>query len=189
VTRELLIADLRRRGEEELAALRREAEDELARFRQERKEAFESARKSLLERRRDETAGLARVRLLRAEEQARSLLAEARRTLAERLRQLACSLLPRTRAEDRDALLAALAAEAPPGPWDSVRVHPDDADRVAPLFPDSRVITDPAVEGGFILELEGGRIRLDNTLGKRLDRAWDMLAPELLRCCENEARL
>lgn len=187
MTREALIADLRRRGEEEVAVLRREAAEELARFREEREEAFAAARKSLLERRQDQTAGQARARLLRAEEQARLLWADARLALAERLRHLACSLLPRAREEDHAALLAVLAAEAPPGPWDRARVHPDDVEAATPLFPGCAVIADPTVADGFILEWDGGRVRLDNTLGTRLDRAWDTLAPELLRCCEEEA--
>lgn len=61
-----------------------------------------------------------------------------------------------------------------------MRVNPADGERAAVLFPGARIETDPAISGGMEAITEGGRMRVVNTLEKRLARGWPDILPHLL---------
>lgn len=123
---------------------------------------------------------------LRAESQQRSteirrracLEAEAR--LLERLQGLARELLPALVAEQRGRWFAALAEELPDHAWQDVRVHPDDRQQAEKLFLKAVVKADDDIAGGLIVHGEAGRVRVDNSLAKRLERLWPELISRLI---------
>jgi V/A-type H+/Na+-transporting ATPase subunit E len=178
-------------SEELLAALRSEAEEKRRIIRQEA-----AAEAALLN---DEAAArLARLREGFQQEQARAIaaqesaiLAEAERkarrirlaaagNIAQRLYVLAQGLLPRLRGTDDPGMFSRLAAELPPVEWEALRVNPTDAEMAAHLFPRARIVLDSAICGGMEALAEEGRIRVINSLEKRLERGWPELLPVLI---------
>lgn len=105
---------------------------------------------------------------------------EAEHQLAERLFRLAQAALVRLQGET-PSLFAALAAELPSCRWETVRVNPADRELAAAAFPEAQIEAEPEIHGGMVAVAPGGRIRVDNTLGKRLERAWPQLLPRLVR--------
>jgi len=73
-----------------------------------------------------------------------------------------------------------LAAELPPIAWETLRVNPADAEVATRLFPRARIVPDSAICGGMEALAEEGRIRVINTLEKRLERVWPELLPALI---------
>jgi V/A-type H+-transporting ATPase subunit E len=55
------------------------------------------------------------------------------------------------------------------------------------MFPDAEVIADESISGGLDAATAGGRIRVVNTFEKRLERAWPILLPEMIRAVYHEA--
>ena len=177
---EELLAALRGEGEKMAGVIRQEADAEAARLK-------------------DEAADrLARLREQFEQEQARAIsaensaiLAEAERTarrtqlagderLAERLYNLALRLLPLLRDKDYTGIFDRLAAELPPLEWETVLVNPADAEIAGHLFPGADIVSESAICGGMEAVAEGGRIKVINTLKKRLERGWPELLPLLI---------
>jgi len=178
--REELLTALRQEGERSLANLRQTHAAEVA----EREAAAQQRRDALradAERDWQQAATLERQRCLAAgRRQASALLLAGENELAERLRHQAEQLLPDVAGRDPEALFTACAAELPQLEWARVRVSPRDQKIAARLFPAAEIIPDPALAGGVVAETAGGRVRIDNSLKKRLERGWDDLLPELL---------
>lgn len=175
-----LLAALRSEGDKKAESIIQEAGAEAARLKAE--------------------AAARRVRLKQEfeQEQARgiavevsAILAEAERTarrirlsevekLAERLYALALRLLPSLRERDYPEVLGRLAAELPPLEWETIRVNPADTEITGHLFPRAMIVPDTAICGGLEAQAADGRIRIINTLEKRLERGWAELLPDLL---------
>jgi V/A-type H+-transporting ATPase subunit E len=187
MSRQELIESLRRRGEEQVREIWRQAEAEARRLRTAAEQRLEREREAASRRRSAAATESARLVQLEAERRARQLLAEAKRAVAERLNREAKAALGTLRDEENERLFAVLAAELPPGDWREVTVCPADAARAAQRFPQARIISDPAVGGGLEATAAGGRIRVVNTLERRLERAWDDLLPLLLQEVLREA--
>jgi V/A-type H+/Na+-transporting ATPase subunit E len=84
-------------------------------------------------------------------------------------------------------LFAALEAELLPCQWETVRVNPADAELAEVRFPGARIETDGGITGGLEVAADGGRVRIDNTLEKRLERGWPELLPRLMNAITREA--
>lgn len=175
-----LKAALIRDGEARARAFWEAAEREVADRRKEvectRQEA-ETAVRQRLERAGQELAAEYRGE---AERQCRSRRIAAEQALAERLRTLAVALLPDLLPADRSGLLERLAAELPPDGWTAVQVGPQDLELARRLYPELEVNADEQICGGLAVLASDGRIRLDNSLTVRLDRAWPELTRSLL---------
>jgi len=181
MSRETLLAALRRdaqqlldelaaRGKEQAAALAREGEERLVEM-----QAKE-------ERRRVELAALERqTALARSRHQALAARLAGEERLQQRLFALARQLLAELATEDSARLLAALAEEIPAAEWHTATVHPRDEEDARRHFPQAQVSGDAAVSGGVRVADRSGRIVVDNTLEKRLARGWPELLPALLR--------
>ena len=118
--------------------------------------------------------------LAEAERQAALIKLEAEQALAGRLYTLAHGTLARLRDDHYAELFAALVAELLPCRWETVRVNPADSELAQASFPGAAIETDDGITGGMEVSAEGGRVRVDNTLDKRLERAWPELLPRLL---------
>ena len=174
-----LIASLYREGEQKAREIWRQAEAEATRLeadgertlKQKQTEA-ESFQARLI-------ANEQRPVLRAGERKARSIQAKAKEELARELYRLARACLDQAPEKD-DQLFAALVAELPSLRWQRVRVNPADRIRAERYFPRTELIPDPEIFGGMEVIDESGRIRVDNSLQKRLERAWPEILPGLL---------
>ncbi len=106
--------------------------------------------------------------------------AEARTALAGRLYKLAQEAVVLFRNGEYERLFAALVKELPACTWQRVRVNPADQGLAQIHFADAQIVGDEAIVAGMDVEAEHGRIRINNTLEKRLQRAWPDILPDLI---------
>lgn len=116
-----------------------------------------------------------------AEKDARRISIETNVVLAERLYKISNSFLPSLRKKGYDGVFRNLAAELPMLPWKKIRVNPEDSGIAGNLFPDSEIVPDKLITGGIDAATDEGKVRVVNTLEKRLERAWEDIIPDLLR--------
>lgn len=111
---------------------------------------------------------------------------EAEQRLGDRLQALARKLLPELVAADRERWFCRLAGEIPAGHWCQVHLQGEDRPFAEKLFADAELIVDDGLAGGLIVTDRDERLRIDNSLGKRLERLWPRLLPELIRAVRKE---
>lgn len=186
-------------GQAELeAALRRDADDrarelwlrvegEVERLRCEQQAQLQREEHTVTAERETEILALQAVRQAEAERQAQRYRLEAEAALAKRLRLLAESLLDTLADSGGEDLLRALAAEIPGHPWQLLQVNKRDRKLAAELFPKAAIEVSDEIIGGLVVQNEGGRIQIENTLGKRLHHLWPELLPELIETLRKEA--
>jgi V/A-type H+-transporting ATPase subunit E len=175
-----LIDALRQEGEEKTAALRREMDAEAARIEEEAAGRTGRLRDEFERRLAGAVADQRRELLAAAREKGELALLAAENALAERLRLIARDSLPLLRGDDPERLFTLLAKELPPADWERVTVNPADAGAAQRLFPAAEIVADAAVTGGLAVVAAGGRLRVDNTLEKRLERGWPELLPPFM---------
>ena len=180
-----LIEAITREGEEKIAELRREAGAEGERIRTSAAAGIEVVGEEASRRLAAATAEAMGEAEVRGVEEGRRIRIEAEQALAERLYRLARCSLGRLRV-DPDRLFTLLAAELPAADWERVAVNPADRAVAGRTFPGAAIVDEPAITGGCEAEAEGGRIRIVNTLEKRLERGWPELLPEIVRSLTGE---
>jgi V/A-type H+-transporting ATPase subunit E len=177
-----LIEALNRECEEKLQQIRQEAECDAGKFREEvlkkvcelkdrcgreQSAAVKAQREAILSR----AVDTARTNRLRAEE-----------ALSGRLHGLAVRSLVTLRNEHYREVLSSLVAELPPGPWEVVKVNPEDRELARTLLPGAEVIeATPGITGGVEAEGRNGSFRVVNTFEKRLERVWPEMLPEIIK--------
>jgi V/A-type H+-transporting ATPase subunit E len=179
-----LIDSLKKEGDEKVLGIWREAEEEAGRIC-----AGVSLRLGAARRKADEDrSGDENLRrlLLEAETRARLVRLASADKLSRRLYARAVESLPVLRTQQYEAVFERLALGLPAADWQIVRVNPADKERAGKLFPRARIVTDISIAGGMDVEAEEGRIRVINTLEKRLERIWPRLLPELLADVSHE---
>jgi vacuolar-type H+-ATPase subunit E/Vma4 len=97
--------------------------------------------------------------------------------LLRRTYELACQSLLRLRDNQYPLQFERLVDEVPRLPWQEVAVHPDDISLAEQYFPEARKRQDTTISGGFLLSTENGKIEIDNTFEKRLEKIWSQLSP------------
>jgi V/A-type H+-transporting ATPase subunit E len=182
-----LIDSLRRDGEEKVQAIRQTTEVEAARIEAEIAARIEALRDAYARRQQAALAAQDRDLLAEAQRQGGMARLEAKNVLAGRLYEVARTLLSELRDQGGAELFAALAAELLPCRWETVRVNPADAERAKVRFPKARIETDGGIAGGLEVAAEGGRVCIDNTLEKRLERGWPELLRRLMNALTGEA--
>ena len=175
-----LIDALRQEGEEKRAALRRELDVEAARLEEEAAGRAGRLREEFERRLAEAVADQRRELLAAARKKGELALLAAENALAERLNRIARTSLPLLRGDDPERLFTLLAEELPPADWERVTVNPADAGAARRLFPAAEIVADDAVAGGLAAVASEGRLRVDNTLEKRLERGWPELLPPLM---------
>jgi vacuolar-type H+-ATPase subunit E/Vma4 len=187
MSREVLIKDLRAKGEGQIAEIWRETRAEVERFRaeQERRLAGEHDRCYLAER--EVRKSVLRRRTMAARRQCETLVIRTEEELHDRMFILARKMLGGEWVGDRQRFLARLAGELPPGDWGRIRVNPADHEAARNLFPKAEIVGDPEIPGGLEAAEPDGSVSIDNTLTTRLLRAWPRLVPELLREAKRHA--
>ncbi len=175
-----LIASLQLQGEKKSREIWHKAETEAQTLKKAGNEAIEQRRAEADALQSRLVAEQSRPVLLAGERQARAIRAAARQKLALTLYELAQENLVQLRKTDYDGLFAALSQELPPLQWQQVSVTPTDQERAERHFPGAEISLDPNIVGGMKVVDASGRIRVNNTLQKRLERAWPDLLPDLL---------
>ena len=181
--REELLQNLRAKGEARSLEIWRQAEAEAARLQREGSLAIEQQREETSAGFERSVAEQTRPILLQAEREARSIRSAARRELAETLYHVACEEVGQLRGKMYPELFAALVAELPPLAWRRVLVAPQDRDLARSHFPEAEVDTDRQLAGGLKAVDQSGRLLVDNSLEKRLERAWPKILPDLVKAC------
>lgn len=175
-----LVDALRRAAKEKAASIREAARADVERHRSQVAEEAAALRARAAEDSATEARDLMRDAKAEAAAEAQGIVLAARSALAGRLYRLARGLLPRYRDDDYAAMFDALAREVPRRAWPRVKVDPSDRELAARRFPDAELVTDEAIVAGLVVEEGDGRVRVDNTLEKRLERAWPQILPGIV---------
>jgi vacuolar-type H+-ATPase subunit E/Vma4 len=124
-----------------------------------------------------------------ADKDAERIRLSAEQSLSHRLRTLSFSLISELRNEFYEKVFQLLAGELPHHTWTAVRVNPEDGNIARKIFRGVEIIPDSEISGGLVITSDDGRIEVDNTFEKRLERAWTIILPEIMKdvykCHEN----
>ena len=179
MSHELLIQDLRLKGEENIRAIWQDAEAEVEQYKADASNDIEQKKLHNQHEQNLAYEALSKSYLLEAENKARKIRTETEDKLAERLYALARTALDQFRMHDYEELFITLAKEIPSREWESVRVNPADESLARQLFSQSQLIGDESISGGLEVIGSQSNIRIVNTLEKRLERAWPTILPEV----------
>ena len=119
--------------------------------------------------------------LSEAEKKARLVNITEDLRLAKRLFRISRASLRELRNLNYQDSFRFMAAELPPLPWKTVRVNPEDAGIAREHFPEAEIITDESISGGMDVMTYDGKIRVIDTLEKRLVRAWEDVLPQIMK--------
>ncbi len=119
--------------------------------------------------------------LSEAKQKADAVRLAAEKDLSVRLYRLAASVLNNLRDEGYPDVFCSLAKELPFCKWEMVKVNTEDEKIAKEYFPDAEIITASSITGGLEVQAKAGKIRISNTLEKRLESAWMEILPGLMR--------
>ena len=176
-----LEAALRREGENQARAIWRSVEAEGERLHSETTQTLEHQRQAADTRRQMEIVALHEAALSAAHKQAQICRLTAENALAQRLKALAEGLLEELALAGGTKLFQALAAEIPAYPWQRITVHRRDEPAARNAFPTAEIQTAKTNSTGREVQSADGRIKIINTLEKRLKHLWPELMPGLLQ--------
>jgi V/A-type H+/Na+-transporting ATPase subunit E len=160
---------IRETGEEETRIIN-EALLKISRLREDSQKRCSSASRKL-------TEGT----LSEAEKKARLITIAEDLRLSERLYRISQASLRTLRNRDYQGSFRNMAEELPLLTWKTVRINPGDAGLARKYFPDAAIITDESISGGMEVMTDDGKIRVINTLEKRLERAWGDIIPHIMK--------
>jgi vacuolar-type H+-ATPase subunit E/Vma4 len=106
--------------------------------------------------------------------------------LDEVLHATALKQLPKLRELNYENVFAQLVKELPDNQWERIIVNPSDVNLATEFFNKDIVQPDAAITGGLIADNAGGKIIVDNTFEKRLERKWSQMLPELIKRIEEK---
>ncbi len=176
----VLIEALRRRAAEQVRELWSQAETEAESLKRAHAVRLEQLRNSSLLQADSAGKDFARERLAQAEKEGREVVAQAKQRLAARLRILAEAALATLWREGDETLFSPLAEELPGTRWERIRVRPADGKLAETIFPQATIDTDPGFSGGLEAWAAEGAVHIDNSLEKRLQRAWPNLVSAMI---------
>jgi len=181
-----LIASLRSTGEEKARAIMQEAEAEATAFRQDILHRIEELRKASAGEQSLAASALAVKVRSEAESSARTLRTGAEQALAARLFLLAAVHVGILREQGYARAFRNMAGELPSLSWKTVRVNAVDRDLAREQFPQAEIVVDDHITGGMDAATDDDRVRVINTLEKRLERAWTDMLPGLIDDIQQE---
>jgi len=172
-----LIASLRTEGEEKIKEIRDNAQADADKINAETADAIARIREEFREK--QDTLGKHQEDnvLSSARDKARIIWLEAEQSLSERLFGLAQSCLDELRNDDYEKVFNSLCSEIPSVSWDEAAVNPDDEGMAHSYFPDTKILSDPSINGGIEVFRENRRQHIINTFKKRLERVWEEILP------------
>lgn len=183
---EELIGSLRKEAEEKIRQIRKDAEDAAVKIRTSASLRLEALRQDNASKRSIEEEA-AKV-LLEAGKKVRMIRLTAEDKLSARLFSLAASSLYRLRGDGYDDLFGKFVSVLPPLAWKTVKVNPSDHALAKKFFPESVIVPDSAIIGGLEVEADEGRMKVINTLDKRLEKSWSQMLPDLLHDIDQKVK-
>lgn len=121
-----------------------------------------------------------------AENETRSKKLFAYQSLEQALFNAAVKKLPLLRDQQYEKVFATLVQELPENNWEEIIVNPGDCELAAQFFPNEIIRSDKDVSGGLVAATAAGRITVDNTFAKRLERQWFRILPCLIEDIEKQ---
>lgn len=100
------------------------------------------------------------------------------------LRAAAVKQIARLQENNREDLFEQLVGELPHAQWEKIVVSPTDLELATRFFDKNIIHTDANISGGLIAFCSEGKIVVDNTFVKRLERIWPQILPEIIRRIE-----
>jgi V/A-type H+-transporting ATPase subunit E len=176
-----LIASLRKAGQDKIRQIWSEVETEAENIRGETSEKLDKIKKDY-GKKQDEAVKLQEEEVVsEADKKARIIKLSSEKIISDRLFKVAVSCLHELRNERYKSLFASLVNELPTITWEKVRTNPEDIMMAGEHFPESQIVPDSHITGGFEVFREKGRICINNTLKRRLERAWEDLLPVIIK--------
>ena len=164
------IEDIWQQARAEAESVHKDVTDAVARITQEHKDQLTAAcQKSV------------NAILAESEKKTREKKLSVYQDLNETLYQTAVKLLPELRLLDYENIFTELVNELPDMKWEKIIVNPSDIILSARFFVEDVIVTDDSVGGGLIAICAKGKIVVNNTFEKRLERKWAYLLPELIQ--------
>jgi V/A-type H+-transporting ATPase subunit E len=159
-----------RQSEATVDERRKEIEAELARLRAEAGRSLQA----------EETA-LRNKLLFEARAKATGCRLHAEAAMESRLLEMAGRVLLDMAGTSRRAIWLALSEELPDFEWTKLTVHPEDQEVARQTFPAAAVACAEEIGAGLVASGADGSVRIDNSLRRRLLRAWPDLLPKLIQ--------
>ena len=159
-----------RQSEAAVDARRREIEAKLDRLCAEAGRTLQAAEK-----------GLRNKLLFEARARATACRLHAEAAMEARLLDLAGRVLIDMAGTSRGAVWQALSSEIPDYQWTNLTVHPVDLELARETFPSAAIACAEAIGGGLVAHDAEDTVRIDNSLPRRLLRAWPDLLPNLMK--------
>lgn len=173
-----LIDALIKEGEEKIRSIWQKANEESEKILLEKdkkilqiKESYERLKESLCEEKREKI-------MLESKKEARRIKLEVEKKFLEKIYNLSLSMLYHLR---EDCKFSVFKKEIPEYKWDIVEVNNVDQTIAKELFPDSEILIDNSISAGLRVKTKDEKLHIDNTLEKRLERAWNQIIPELVK--------
>ncbi len=176
-----LIESLRHAGEEKVRLIKQEAEHEAKALQVAAAGKVEELRKHYADKLASSEGVEALRALAEAASRARTVRLGAEKALSERLYSIARSSLDLVRDNGYPAVFEKLVLELPSFPWIMIRVNPADVDMARKYFPGAEIIPVENITGGVDATAADNKVRVINTLEKRLERAWNEILPLMVK--------
>ena len=177
--------------EELLSTLRKNEQKQIDDIWQAAKSEAEALRKQVAEatadikRKHDEQLASACQKSMRSifsetETKARERKLNAYQALDQALQNAAVKQLPVLREQNYELIFKKLVDELPGRKWEKVVVNPADLKLAAKFFAADIIHTDAAISGGLSASTANGKIIVDNTFEKRLEKKWFHIFPTII---------
>ena len=118
--------------------------------------------------------------LAKAHQKASDMRALAMQKLADDIENIGLKILPLLREDNYEKLFIILTKELPTIAWEEIRVNPADELLAKRFFPDETIVCDSTIVGGLEVSSNDGRLRIVNTLEKRLEKGWGSILPSII---------
>jgi vacuolar-type H+-ATPase subunit E/Vma4 len=96
------------------------------------------------------------------------------------LRNAAIKQLPALREKNYEKVFAKFVDELPEKEWEKIVVNPVDLELAAKFFAANIINLDSAISGGLVAVTTNGKIIVDNSFEKRLERKWFQILPSII---------
>lgn len=178
---EELLVDLQKKGDEQVREIWQKAEAEVNESKAHASQKLEEENNSLKHKEASACDEERMSVLINASKNANQILINAEQQLAERLYALAQKAVNMLRDQEYASVFTALAGELPDCLWDEIIVHPDDRKQAETVFKKTGITMDKNISGGLKAIGNHKTFFINNTLEKRLERAWPVLLPQLIK--------
>jgi len=124
--------------------------------------------------------------LSEADIKAREKKLYAYQKLEKALYEIAISQLFRLREYNYKEVFSSLVKELPERQWEKIVVNPSDAELAAKFYDSNIVQADQGIIGGLKALAATGKVFVDNTFEKRLERKWPYILPAIIKKTEEQ---